>query len=283
MSIKLISENKAFGGYHRRYSHSSKVLNCTMTFAVFIPNNTTKANVYPALYWLSGLTCTDENFMQKSGAMNVAQQLGIILIAADTSPRGENIPDDPEKAYDFGLGAGFYVNATQDPWKKNYQMYDYIVHELPKVITELNLPIQANKVSIAGHSMGGHGALVIAMRNSEKYKSVSAFSPICNPCASAWGKKAFTNYLGDNTETWKQYDACELITNNLATKLPVLIDQGDKDEFFPKQLRTETLSEIAQANNYPLTINMRSGYDHSYYFIASFIEQHLQFHWQFLQ
>jgi S-formylglutathione hydrolase len=283
MSTKLISENKAFGGYHRRYSHSSEVLNCTMTFAVFIPNNTSKANTYPALYWLSGLTCTDENFMQKSGAMNVAQQFGIILIAADTSPRGENIPDDPEKAYDFGLGAGFYVNATQDPWQQNYQMYDYIVHELPKVIAELNLPIQANKVSIAGHSMGGHGALVIAMRNSEKYKSVSAFSPICNPCASAWGKKAFTNYLGNNTDTWKQYDTCELIANNLAAKLPVLIDQGDKDEFFPKQLHTETLNETAQANNYPLTINMHSGYDHSYYFIASFIEQHLQFHWQFLQ
>ncbi|MEH8020608.1 MULTISPECIES: S-formylglutathione hydrolase [Rheinheimera] len=275
--IKL-SEQLTFGGKQIRFKHSSKTLNCEMQFSVFLPEQAQTEKV-PALYWLSGLTCTDENFSSKAGAQRVAAQLGIALIMPDTSPRGDGVADDENAAYDFGLGAGFYVNATAEPYAKHYQMYDYIVTELPQLL-EAQLPL-SNKRAISGHSMGGHGALVIGLRNPERYSSISAFSPICNPINCAWGIKAFTGYLGDNKQQWQQYDASLLLA---ATEkpLPILVDQGTADTFWPDQLNTDSLITAAKQHNTDIEIRYQQGYDHSYYFIASFIEQHLRFHAKYL-
>lgn len=275
MSIENISSNKAFDGWHKQYSHHSNVLNCKMRFAIYLPPQANSKNSVPVMYWLSGLTCTDENFMHKAGALQIAAKLGIAIVVADTSPRGENVPDDENQSYDLGKGAGFYINATQSPWNTHYQMYDYVVDELPKII-ETHFPVNSQRV-ISGHSMGGHGALVIALRNPKLYKSVSAFSPISNPINCAWGIKAFTAYLGDDRDAWSAYDACELLRKT-TVQVPLMVEQGSNDQFLDKQLKTESLLMAAKASNYPLTFNMAEGYDHSYYFISSFISKHLYFH-----
>ncbi|WP_295874133.1 S-formylglutathione hydrolase [uncultured Zhongshania sp.] len=273
MSIENISSNKSFGGWHKQYSHRSAVLNCDMRFAIYLPPQVSTGDTVPVLYWLSGLTCTDENFMQKSGAQAIAAELGIAIVAPDTSPRGDDVADD--EGYDLGKGAGFYVNATQAPWNRHYQMYDYIVEELPTLI-EANFPVSGMR-SISGHSMGGHGALTIALKNPLRYQSVSAFSPISNPINCPWGQKAFTQYLGDDKSQWPQHDASELM-RNARQFVPARVEQGNADQFLEEQLKPETLTAAANASGYPLELNSHDGYDHSYYFIASFIEEHLRFH-----
>jgi len=277
MTIENLTINKSFGGWHKQYSHHAKTVNCDMRFAIYLPPQAANGNKVPVLYWLSGLTCSDENFMQKAGAQRIAAELGIAIVAPDTSPRGTDIADD--ESYDLGQGAGFYVNATQAPWNRHFQMYDYIVNELPELV-EATFPV-SDKRAIAGHSMGGHGALTIAMLNPERYCSMSAFSPICNPMSSPWGQKAFSAYLGKNIEDWRKHDASELMRQ--AEKfVPCKVDQGSADDFLNEQLKPEILAAAAKENNYPLVLNLHEGYDHSYYFIASFIEDHLRFHAQHL-
>lgn len=275
MTIENISQAKVAGGWHKQYTHTSEALSCTMRFAIFLPPNASKENPVPVLYWLSGLTCTDENFMQKAGAFKAAAELGIAIVAPDTSPRGEGVPDDPEGAYDFGLGAGFYLNATQAPWDEHYHMYDYVNSELPALI-EANFPVSSVK-SISGHSMGGHGALTITLNNPESYRSISAFSPISNPTKAPWGQKAFNHYLGSDATTWKKYDAVELLISQ-RSPVPILVDQGEADGFLIEQLMPERLSAAAQKHGSELELRMQPGYDHSYYFISSFIDDHLRFH-----
>jgi len=276
--LENLSVNKSFAGWHKQYSHPSRTLNCSMRFAIFLPEQASEQHKVPVLYWLSGLTCTDENFMQKASAQRIASELGIAIVCPDTSPRGNDVADD--EGYDLGKGAGFYLNATQPPWNKHYQMYDYIVQELPTLI-ESNFPV-SDKKSIAGHSMGGHGALVIALRNAKQYCSVSAFSPISNPINCPWGQKAFAAYLGDNRAHWLEYDASELMRKS-QQHIPALVEQGLDDQFLSQQLLPQALEEAANEASYPLTVNYQQGYDHSYYFIASFIEQHLRFHAQYLK
>lgn len=274
-TLTILSENKCFGGWHKRYRHRSTELNCTMTFAVFLPPQAGTGVKVPVLYWLSGLTCTDENFMQKAGAMRLASELGIAIVAPDTSPRGEGVPGDPDGAWDFGLGAGFYVNATEEPWARHYRMHDYVVKELPDVI-EAAFPVNDRR-SVSGHSMGGHGALVCALRNPGRYRAVSAFSPIVNPMVVPWGEKAFGRYLGPDRQRWREWDACALLAD-ATERLPLLVDQGDRDSFLAEQLKPENLQQAAHAAGHPLTLRMQPGYDHSYYFIASFIDDHLRHH-----
>ncbi|MFP3979206.1 MULTISPECIES: S-formylglutathione hydrolase [Marinobacter] len=273
MNIENLSRNKSFGGWHKQYSHHSETLNCDMRFAIYLPPQAANGNKVPALYWLSGLTCTDENFMQKAAAHQMAAELGVAIIAPDTSPRGDDVADD--EAYDLGKGAGFYVNATQAPWNRHYRMYDYVLNELPNLIESV-FPV-SDKRSIFGHSMGGHGALVLAMRNPERYQSVSAFSPISNPMDCPWGKKAFTAYLGEDTDSWAEYDS-SLLMKKATQFVPALVDQGEADNFLVEQLKPEALEAAAKVSGYPLTLNRHEGYDHSYYFISSFIGEHLRFH-----
>ncbi|MFT6122106.1 MAG: S-formylglutathione hydrolase [Oleiphilaceae bacterium] len=279
MTIEILNVNKAFEGKQHQVKHASKVLNCEMRFSIFLPPHASDKTKVPVLYWLSGLTCTDENFMQKSGAQRIAAELGVAIVAPDTSPRGEGVTDDKNQSYDLGLGAGFYVNATQAPWQQHYQMYDYILSELPGVI-KANFPVN-ELCAISGHSMGGHGALVIALRNPSCFKSVSAFSPISNPSNCPWGQKAFTAYLGENKADWAEYDASVLMSE--ATQhVPALVDQGLADNFLEQQLMPGSLAKAASETNYPLALRKHDGYDHSYYFIASFIEDHLRFHAKYL-
>lgn len=278
--MEQIGANLCFGGQQLRYSHTSDVLDCEMTFSIFLPPQVSEGRV-PVLYWLSGLTCTDENFVTKAGAQRYASELGVAIVAPDTSPRGEGVPDDPDAAYDFGLGAGFYLNATQAPWNAHYQMYDYITLELPELINA-GCPVDPDRIAISGHSMGGHGALTIALKNPDRYQSASAFSPICSPVNCPWGEKALGNYLGPDTAAWQEYDASALVA--LASKkLPVLVDQGDADDFLETQLQTHRLKSACENANYPMTIRMQPGYDHSYFFIASFIGEHLAFHAEHLK
>lgn len=277
--MELLSSNKSFGGWHRRYRHHSAVLNCEMVFGVYLPPQVEQGQSLPVLYWLSGLTCTDENFMQKAGAQRLAAELGLILVAPDTSPRGPAVAADPEGAWDFGLGAGFYLNATQQPWAKHYQMHDYVVHELPALI-KTHFSVTSRR-GISGHSMGGHGALVCALRNPGHYQSVSAFSPISHPSACPWGEKAFSRYLGHDQAHWQDWDA-SLLLAKASERLPILVDQGDHDGFMQDQLKPEALEAAAKAIDYPLTLRIQAGYDHSYYFVASFIEDHLRHHAQAL-
>ena len=275
MSIEQISANRCFGGKQLRFQHQSEVLNCDMVFAVYLPPQAEQGPV-PVLYWLSGLTCTDENFVTKAGAQQFAAKYGVAIVAPDTSPRGENVPDDAEAAYDFGLGAGFYVNATEAPWSQHYNMYSYVVEELPAIINE-NFPVDAARCSIFGHSMGGHGALTIALKNPEKFRSVSAFAPIVAPKRCPWGQKALSGYLGEDNGQWDDYDTTELIAK-AETQLPILVDQGTGDDFLQEQLKPELLQEAADKAGYPIELRMQEGYDHSYYFMASFIEDHIRFH-----
>ena len=275
-----LSAAKVSGGWHKQYSHTANSTHCTMRFAIFLPPGASQTNKVPVLYWLSGLTCTDENFMQKAGAFKKAAELGIAIVAPDTSPRGDHVPD--EDSYDFGQGAGFYVNATQAPYNTHYNMYDYVVNELPALI-EQHFPV-TDKKAISGHSMGGHGALMIALRNPQNYTSASAFSPIVNPINCPWGQKALSHYLGNDKSTWARYDTCELMSQaNPIDHLPMRIDQGEADNFLVEQLKTESLFEQVNSKGYPAEINMHPGYDHSYFFISSFIDEHLLFHQSYLQ
>ncbi|WP_416307821.1 S-formylglutathione hydrolase [Neptunicella sp. SCSIO 80796] len=278
--LEQTSSSKLFGGWQNQYQHQSSCLNCTMRFSVYLPPQAESGQRLPVLYWLSGLTCSDENFVTKAGAQCVAAELGIILVIPDTSPRGDEVPDD--EAYDLGKGAGFYVNATQAPWDQHYHMYDYIVNELPALITaHFNV---RDKAAIAGHSMGGHGALVIALANQQKYTSVSAFAPIVNPLNCAWGQKAFRHYLGDDQTQWQQYDACHLLQQQGGLlKMPMKVDQGLADNFLESQSLTRPLQAVCDKIQYQADFGYHPGYDHSYYFISSFIEAHLRFHYQYLQ
>jgi len=273
--MQQIGTNKCFDGRQLRYSHPSSALGCDMTFSIFLPPQVEQGKV-PLVYWLSGLTCTDENFVAKAGAQRYAAELGLAIVAPDTSPRGEGVPDDPDGAWDFGLGAGFYVNATREPWRKHYRMYDYIVDELPALINS-QFPVDASRVGISGHSMGGHGALTIALKNPGRFRSVTAFSPICSPLNCPWGEKALGNYLGPEREAWREYDTTALLAG-AREQLPVLVDQGDADDFLAEQLRTPLLKQACADAGYPMTIRMQEGYDHSYFFISSFIGEHLAFH-----
>jgi len=271
--MKLISETKSFEGDLKRFQHTSNTLNCDMVFAIYLPPQAEKTPV-PVLYWLSGLTCTDENFMQKAGAQRVAAELGIAIVCPDTSPRGIDLPGEHE-SYDFGSGAGFYLNATQAPWSQHYLMYDYIVTELPQLVAQ-HFPV-TDKCSISGHSMGGHGALTIALKNPKQYCSVSAFAPICNPINSGWGDKVFSRFLGEDKKEWEAYDA-SLLVANAKEKIPLFVDQGEADEFLKEQLNPAALQAACEKANYPLSLRTHFGYDHSYYFVASFIEDHLRYH-----
>ncbi|WP_199721011.1 S-formylglutathione hydrolase [Neisseria chenwenguii] len=275
--MDLISEYKCFGGFHRRYRHFSETTRCNMIFAVYLPPQVLSDSRVPVLYWLSGLTCTDENFATKAGAQRYAAEHGIVLVIPDTSPRGENVPN--QDAVNIGFGAGFYVNATEEPWAKNYQMYDYIVKELPDLI-ERHFPVTQIR-SIAGHSMGGHGALQIAVKNPDRYQSVSAFAPITSPTESMWGQAAFRTYLGSDRSAWAQYDSTELLKH--AERVPPMkIDQGTADEFYPGQLNPEPFAKTAEERGFDLTFEKHEGYDHSYYFVSSFIGEHIAFHAEYL-
>lgn len=271
--LEQLEKHVSFDGVQYKYRHHSTTLGCPMTFSLFLPNKETFPNP-PLLWWLSGLTCSDDNFTHKAGAQKAAAKLGIAMIMPDTSPRGESIADSAD--YDLGQGAGFYINATQEPWAKHYKMYDYITKELSTIAHEqFEL---TGKEFISGHSMGGHGALVIGLRNPERFQSISAFAPIVNPSQVPWGIKAFGEYLGEDKKNWLEWDALELLKNSTNRKIPILIDQGDADSFYEKQLQPSKIKSLAKEKNYPLTLRMQKGHDHSYYTIATFIEEHLEFH-----
>lgn len=272
-SLTLLGQHRSFDGWVKRYQHDSSSTQSPMRFSIYLPPVADKNKVVPVLYWLSGLTCTEDNFMQKAGAQQMAAKLGVAIVAPDTSPRGEGVPDDQN--YDLGQGAGFYVNATQMPWSQHYFMYDYVVDELPNLI-EQHFPV-TDRRSISGHSMGGHGALVIALRNPNRYLSVSAFSPICQPSQVPWGEKAFSNYLGRDHVLWQNYDACSLLVK-CHVQLPMRIEQGLSDEWLSEQLNLDVFEAAAKQCGYPVEIMRRANYDHSYYFISSFIESDLCFH-----
>ena len=272
--MQTLSSNRSFGGWHRRFEHRSDALDCTMRFAVYLPPQAEHEEV-PVLWWLSGLTCTDENFMQKAGAHRLASQLGLAIVCPDTSPRGTDLPGEHDE-YDLGAGAGFYLNASQAPWNSHYRMFDYVTEELPALVRN-HLPIGPDQ-SIFGHSMGGHGALICALKKPENYRSVSAFAPISNPSQCDWGRKAFTAYLGEDRETWQAWDACELIRAGLRVE-ELLVDQGEADPFLQQgQLQPESLEKACTEAGIPLNLRMQPDYDHSYFFIASFIDEHLRYH-----
>lgn len=272
-----IASNKNFGGWQKRYRHRSSILNCDMVFSVFLPPQAEQGKV-PVLYWLSGLTCDDQNFVTKAGAQRYAAQYGVAIVAPDTSPRGEAVAND--EAWDFGQGAGFYLNATEQPWAANYRMYDYIVGELPQLINA-NQPVDPGRCGIFGHSMGGHGALNIGLKNPGLFKSVSAFSPICAPMQCPWGEKALGNYLGGDRGSWQQYDSCELVRQSTIPS-KILIDQGLDDEFLAGQLKPDLFVAACEQTGQAVELRMQAGYDHSYYFISSFIEDHIRHHHQIL-
>ena len=275
MSFETLSTNKAHGGVQGVYKHYSTATGTDMTFSVFVPEHAPGAKL-PVLWYLSGLTCTQANVTEKGEFRAACAEHGIIFVAPDTSPRGEGVPDDPDGAYDFGLGAGFYVNATQEPWAENYRMRGYVEQELPALLAE-HFPADMDRQGITGHSMGGHGALTIGLRNPETYKSVSAFAPIVSPMNCPWGHKALGGYLGDDRSLWTDYDACALIANG--ARLPdLLVDQGDADNFLAEQLKTHLLEEACAAAGQKATIRMQPGYDHSYYFISTFMPEHIVWH-----
>ena len=272
--MHILSEHKCFDGLQLRVRHSSAANHCEMTYSLYLPPQALAGGRVPLLYWLSGLTCTDENFTQKAGAQRYAAQYGLALVMPDTSPRGEGVPDDP--SYDLGQGAGFYLNATQTPWAQHYHMYDYITAELPAHLAA-HYPLD-DRAGIAGHSMGGHGALQIALKNPARYAAVSAFAPIVNPGDTPWGQKAFTAYLGDDKHAWRDWDSTALLATARAQHLPIRIDAGDADEFRPREIRCETFVDAAQQAGYRVDYHLHPGYDHSYYTIASYIGAHIAFH-----
>ena len=273
--MNLIESVKECGGFLNRYEHYSRTCHSKMVFSVYLPPQV-QANNVPALYWLSGLTCTDDNARTKAGMQRYAAEQGIALIFPDTSPRGESVADVADR-YDLGQGAGFYVNATKSPWLNNYHMFDYVNQELPALV-EANLPVLENVRSISGHSMGGHGALISALKNPTRYQSVSAFSPICHPVECGWGQGCFGEYLGDDKATWALYDATCLVTNGSKVN-DILIDQGDADEFYEEgQLLPENFKAACDAAGQRLTLRYQAGYDHSYHFISSFVGEHISYH-----
>lgn len=272
MTLKLIAQNRTFEGEQYKYSHYSEVLQCDMTFSIYLPSNKENKKI-PLIWFLSGLTCTDDNFGQKSGFQAVAAKHQVAVMIPDTSPRGEDVAND--EAYDLGQGAGFYLDATQEPWAKHYKMYSYITEELSAIAATL-VPNFSGNESIMGHSMGGHGALVIGMKNAQKYKSISAFAPITNPIQVPWGIKAFSTYLGEDQEHWKAWDASELIKKTVAP--PILISQGTADNFYTEQLNETTFLDNARENNQKVHYNKHEGYDHSYFFISTFLDEHFTFH-----
>ncbi|MDC8013200.1 S-formylglutathione hydrolase [Tahibacter sp. BL] len=270
--MQRLSHQRCFGGWQDVYRHRAESLGCDMNFAVYLPPQAER-EACPVLYWLSGLTCTEQNFITKAGAQRYAAEHGVVIVAPDTSPRGEGVADDP--AYDLGMGAGFYVDATQAPWSAHYRMQSYVADELPALV-ERGFAV-SHRRGIFGHSMGGHGALITALRHPGRYASVSAFSPIVAPGRVPWGEKALTAYLGDDRDAWRAWDASELVAT-AREKLPILIDQGEADEFLATQLRPDLLETACAAAGHPLTVRRHAGYDHSYYFIASFIGEHIAHH-----
>jgi S-formylglutathione hydrolase len=270
--MERIEAHDCFGGTQEVWQHASATLGCAMRFAVYLPPQAAHRPC-PVLYWLSGLTCTEQNFITKAGAQQYAAEHGLILVAPDTSPRGADVAND--ERYDLGQGAGFYIDATQDPWRTHYRMHDYVAHELPALV-EAHFPATDAR-GISGHSMGGHGALVLALRHPGRYRSVSAFAPIVAPSQVPWGEQAFTAYLGPDRNEWRAWDACALI-RDARERLPLLVDQGDADEFLATQLQPERLRMACDDAGHPLTLRIQPGYDHSYYFIASFIGEHVAFH-----
>jgi S-formylglutathione hydrolase len=273
--LTLISEHKSFGGTVAFYRHASEACGGEMRFGVYVPPQAATRKV-PVLYYLAGLTCTEETFLIKGGAQRVASELGLMLVAPDTSPRGAGYPGESE-SWDFGVGAGFYLDATQPPWSSRYRMYTYVTRELPALVTA-HLPARADREGIFGHSMGGHGALICALRQPGRYRSVSAFAPIGAPIRSPWGQKAFSGYLGSNQETWREWDASELLRTLKEPLPPLLVDQGTKDKFLADQLHPKFLQEACEAAKQPLTLRMQEGYDHGYYFVSTFMEDHLRHH-----
>lgn len=273
--MEQIGNNKCFGGFQQRFRYESGTLSSATTFSIYLPPGASADAPVPVIYWLSGLTCTDENFVIKAGAQRYAAEQGVALVVPDTSPRGENVPTDPEGGWDIGLGAGYYVDATQDPWRGHYQMYSFITRELPPFI-ESTFPVTAKK-AIMGHSMGGHGALTIALKNPGAYTSVSAFAPICAPSQTSRGQKALSLYLGDDQTSWRQYDTCALVAEG-KNKIPLLVEQGGADDFMVERLQPEKLQHACDQAQHPLDLRMRDGYDHSYFFVASFIGEHVAYH-----
>jgi S-formylglutathione hydrolase len=281
--LELTSSHKQFGGYTRFYTHSSQICQSPMKFAVYLPSAAEKKKL-PVLYYLSGLTCSEEIFMTEAQAQAHAKKHEVILVVPDTSPRETGIPGEAD-SYDLGTGAGFYVDATQPKWSKHFQMYSYVTKELRELV-ESTLPIGSSRRGIFGHSMGGHGALVLGLRNPDLYRSISAFAPICAPSQAPWGIKAFTEYLGQNRADWAKYDALELIKksslnssfNSSGMKTPMLIDQGLDDEFLPTELFTDAFENACRESGYPVTLRKQEGYDHSYFFISTFMEEHIAFH-----
>ena len=278
IKIDTISETSCFGGTIGFYRHTSGTNSCDMQFSVFVPPQAADDKV-PVLTFLSGLTCTEENFMVKGGAQRMAAELGLMLVSPDTSPRGDGVPDDPDDDYDFGLGAGFYLNASEEPWSEHYHMYDYVTQELRQIIFD-NFPGDGGRHGLTGHSMGGHGALTIGLRNPDSYHSLSAFAPICTTLHSPWGRKALGYYLGSDTSTWHDYDASEIARNveNASSFKKILVDQGAADAFLAEQLKPELLQAACEASGLPLELRIHDGYDHGYYFISTFIEDHLRHH-----
>ena len=273
-TLTLVSEHGCFGGVQRFYKHDSREIRGPMKFSAFLPPQARNGKV-PVLYYLAGLTCTEETFPIKAHAQQAAAELGLMLVAPDTSPREPRLPGDAD-SWDFGYSAGFYVDATQAPWSQYYRMYSYVTRELPELVAA-NLPARSEATGIFGHSMGGHGALVCALRNSDRYKSVSAFAPIAAPMQSPWGKKAFTNYLGEDTRSWSDYDASELVARKPFPG-PILIDQGTADQFLVEQLKPERFSAAAAKSGQTLNLRMQAGYDHGYYFMQTFMADHLRHH-----
>lgn len=271
--MNRVERHASFGGRQEVWKHTSATLGCDMKFGIYLPPAAVAGERCPVLYWLSGLTCNEQNFITKAGAQEHAARHGFILVAPDTSPRGPGVPND--EGYDLGEGAGFYLNATQAPWAQHYRMQDYVAQELPALI-EQHFPANDQR-GIFGHSMGGHGALVTALRHPNRYRSVSAFAPVVAPSQVPWGQRAFTAYLGEDRAAWKEWDAVELIAT-AQERLPLLVDQGESDEFLAKQLRPELLQQACDAVGHPLTLRRHAGYDHSYYFIASFMADHFAHH-----
>lgn len=277
--LELIASHTCYGGVQRIYKHESKVIGLPMRFSVYLPPQAVQAGdaKVPALFYLAGLTCTEETFPIKAAAQRFAAQHGIALIAPDTSPRGTGIPGE-SAAWDFGVGAGFYVDATQEPWSSHFRMYSYVRDELRETVLA-NLPVNGERLGIFGHSMGGHGALMMALRNPEIYRSVSAFAPIAAPSRCPWGEKAFSGYLGEDREAWKAYDSSELVARaSHQFAEGILIDQGLSDQFLAEQLYPDVFEAACKAAGQPLTLRRHEGYDHGYYFISSFIEDHLAHH-----
>ena len=276
MPLETVSTNRSHEGIQGVYSHASRATGTAMTFSVFVPPEAAKATKCPVVWYLSGLTCTHANVTEKGEFRRACAGLGLIFVAPDTSPRGPGVPGDPEGAYDFGLGAGFYVDATVAPFSRHYRMYSYIVEELPALIAE-NFPADMTRQSIMGHSMGGHGALTIALRNPGRFRAVSAFAPIVAPSRVPWGEKALTGYLGPDRAAWRAHDACALIEDGRRVS-EILVDQGEADNFLANQLRPELLEQACARAGQKLTLRRRPGYDHSYYFISTFMEDHLRWH-----